>query len=86
LRLPRCKGRIFGSPHNSPQVDFDLDQTRRCRLAAPIPYEGEKRVSDFCYSRPMLEWVFRQVALMDRMMDHLGVDVVMAARCDRGMA
>jgi hypothetical protein len=43
-------------------------------------------VSDFCYSRPMLDRIFRQAELMDRVMDRLGVDPFTAARLDRGMA
>ena len=43
-------------------------------------------MSDFCYSAPMLERVFRQAELMDRMMERVGVNPVAAARLDRGMA
>ena len=43
-------------------------------------------MSDFCYSRPMLDRVFRQAELMDRVMERLGVDPAMAARVDRGTA
>jgi hypothetical protein len=43
-------------------------------------------MSDFCYSRPMLERIFRHAELMDRMMDRLGIDVAAAARLDGGMA
>lgn len=43
-------------------------------------------MSDFCYSRPMLDRVFRQAELMDRVMERLGVDPAMAARVERGMA
>jgi hypothetical protein len=43
-------------------------------------------VSDFCFSRPMLERVFRQVALMDRMMERLGVERIKAARDEGGTA
>jgi hypothetical protein len=43
-------------------------------------------VSDFCYSRPMLDRVMRQAELMDRMMGHVGVDPAPAARLDKGMA
>ena len=43
-------------------------------------------MSDFCYSRPMLNRVIRQAELMDRMMERVGVDPAAAARIDRGMA
>ncbi len=43
-------------------------------------------MSDFCYSRPMLDRIFRQAELMDRMMERVGVDPAAAARVDRGMA
>ena len=43
-------------------------------------------MSDFCYSRPMLNRVFCQAERMDRMMDRVGVDPAAAARVDRGMA
>jgi hypothetical protein len=39
-------------------------------------------MSDFCYSRPMLNRVLQQAALMDRMMARLGVDFATAARLD----
>ena len=43
-------------------------------------------MSDFCYRRPMLDRVFRQARLMDRVMERAGVDAGMAARSDKGMA
>ena len=43
-------------------------------------------MSDFCYSRPMLDRVFRQAELMDRMMERVGVNAAAAARVDKGMA
>jgi hypothetical protein len=43
-------------------------------------------VSDFCYSWPVFERVFRQAELMDRMMDQVGVVPAVAARVDQGMA
>ncbi len=43
-------------------------------------------MSDFCYSRPMLDRVFQQAELMDRMMERVGVDPGVAARADQGMA
>jgi hypothetical protein len=43
-------------------------------------------VSDFCYSRPMIDRVFRQAELMDRMMERVGVNAAAAARVDKGMA
>jgi len=43
-------------------------------------------VSDFCYSRPMLERILRQAEMMDQMMQRVGVDPATAARADRGMA
>lgn len=43
-------------------------------------------MSDFCYGRPMLDRIFRQAELMDRVMERLGVDPFAAARLDRGMA
>jgi Family of unknown function (DUF6455) len=42
-------------------------------------------VSDFCYSRPMLNRIFRHAELMDRMMERVGVDPGVAVRLDRGM-
>ena len=43
-------------------------------------------MSDFCYSRPMFDRVFRQAELMDRMMERVGVNPAAAARVDKGMA
>ena len=43
-------------------------------------------MSDFCYSRPMLNRVLQQAELMDRMMERLGIDRVVAARLENGMA
>jgi hypothetical protein len=43
-------------------------------------------MSDFCYSRPMLERVLRQAELMDRMTERLGMDRAALARIDQGMA
>ena len=43
-------------------------------------------MSDFCYSRPMLNRVLHQAELMDRMMERLGVDLAAAARFENGMA
>lgn len=43
-------------------------------------------MTDFCYTRPMLNRVFRQVQLMDWMMERVGADPVTAAREDAGMA
>ncbi|MGE0850972.1 MAG: DUF6455 family protein [Hyphomicrobiaceae bacterium] len=61
------------SPHAS------LDQT--LNLVA-----GKGRaMGDFCQRRPMLERVFAQADLMDRVMERVGVDAPTAARLDRGM-
>ena len=43
-------------------------------------------MSDFCYSRPMLNRVLQQAELMDRMMERLRIDPVVAARLENGMA
>jgi len=43
-------------------------------------------MSDFCYSRPMLERIVRHAELMDSIMERLGIDPAVAARLDRGMA
>jgi hypothetical protein len=43
-------------------------------------------MSDFCYSRPMLNRVLQQAELMDRTMERLGVDPATAARLEKGMA
>ena len=36
-------------------------------------------MSDFCYSRPMLNRVMRQAEVMDRMIEAVGVDPVVVA-------
>ena len=41
-------------------------------------------MGDFCQRRPMLERVFAQADLMDRVMERVGVDAPTAARLDRG--
>jgi hypothetical protein len=43
-------------------------------------------MSDFCYSRPMLNRVLQQAELMDRMMERLGVDPATGVRLENGMA
>jgi hypothetical protein len=43
-------------------------------------------VSDFCYSWPVFERVFRQAELMDRMLERIGAAPAVAARIDQGMA
>jgi Family of unknown function (DUF6455) len=43
-------------------------------------------MGDFCFDRPMLKRVFRQVALMDAMMQRVGVDAAAAARDSEGTA
>jgi hypothetical protein len=43
-------------------------------------------MSDFCYSRPILDRIILQTELMDRMMERVGVNPAVAARVDRGMA
>ncbi len=43
-------------------------------------------MTDFCYSRPMMERVLRRAELMDRMMQCIGVEPARAARIDKGMA
>jgi hypothetical protein len=43
-------------------------------------------MSDFCYSRPLLDRILRQAELMDRVMERVGVDASAAARLDKGMA
>jgi len=43
-------------------------------------------MSDFCYSWPMLNRIFQQAELMDRMMMRVGVSPVVAVRVDRGVA
>ncbi len=65
---------------------FDPDQTA---VATSVYYEcgrGRDAVSDFCYSRPMLNRIIRQAELMDRMMERVGVIPAAAACIDRGMA
>ena len=43
-------------------------------------------MSDFCYSLPVLNRIFHQVELMDRMMGLVGVDPAVAGRVDKGTA
>jgi hypothetical protein len=43
-------------------------------------------VADFCFERPMLRRVVRQIALMDRLMERVGVDPGAAARDGGGAA
>lgn len=43
-------------------------------------------MTDFCYSRPMMQRVLRAAELMDRMMQCVGVEPARAARLDKGMA
>jgi hypothetical protein len=43
-------------------------------------------MTDFCLSRPMLDRVFRQAELMDRVIERVGVNPAVAARVDRGVA
>ena len=43
-------------------------------------------MTDFCYSRPMMQRVLRQADLMDRMMQCVGIEPVRAARIDKGVA
>jgi hypothetical protein len=43
-------------------------------------------MSDFCYSRPMLNRIFRHADLMDHMMECSGVDPAVAVGVDSGMA
>jgi uncharacterized protein DUF6455 len=45
----------------------------------------EVAMSDFCYSRPMLNRVRRQAEVMDRMIEAVGVDPAVARRLDMGM-
>jgi hypothetical protein len=42
-------------------------------------------MSDFCYSRPMLNRVMLQAEVMDRMIEAVGVDSAVSRRIDRGM-
>jgi hypothetical protein len=56
-------------------------------LAATLVHaQGATDVSDFCYGRPMLNRIFRQAELMDRVMERVGADIPTASRLDRGMA
>ena len=41
---------------------------------------------DFCCSWPMLNRIFRQAEMMDRMMGRVGVNLVVAVRVDQGAA
>lgn len=41
-------------------------------------------MTDFCYSRPMLNHVLQQAATMDRMMAAVGVAPAVAARVEHG--
>lgn len=43
-------------------------------------------MSDFCYDWPALNRIFRQAALMDRMMAQVGVEPIVAVRIDQGTA
>lgn len=43
-------------------------------------------MSDFCYSWPVFNRVFRQAEVMDRMMERVGVRPAVAVRIDQGMA
>jgi hypothetical protein len=43
-------------------------------------------MGDFCDSRPMRNRVLQQAELMDRMMERLWIDPVVAARLENGMA
>ena len=43
-------------------------------------------MSDFCYSWPVLNRIFHQVELMDRMMGLVGVNSAVAAGVDKGVA
>ena len=43
-------------------------------------------MSDFCYSWQLLNRIFHQVELMDRMMGLVGVDPAVAVRVDKGVA
>jgi hypothetical protein len=46
---------------------------------------GGIAVSDFCYSRPVMQRFLQQAEAMDQMMQCVGVKPVRAARIDRGM-
>ncbi len=41
-------------------------------------------MSDYCYSFPLLNRVIAQAECMDRMMAAIGVDPLVAIRCDQG--
>jgi hypothetical protein len=43
-------------------------------------------MSDLCYEWPVLNRIFRQAALMDKMMERVGVEPINAVRIDQGMA
>ena len=43
-------------------------------------------MTDFCYSRTVLNRVLQQAELMDRVMERLAVDRATAARLENGMA
>ena len=43
-------------------------------------------MSDFCYSWPIFNRVFRQAEQMDRMMERVGARPEVAVRIDQGMA
>jgi Family of unknown function (DUF6455) len=43
-------------------------------------------MSDFCYSWPLFNRVFRQAARMDRMLDRVGVSPSVAVRLESGIA
>jgi hypothetical protein len=43
-------------------------------------------MGDYCYSQPMLDRVLRRAELLDRVMEHVGVDAGVAARVDKGAA
>jgi hypothetical protein len=47
---------------------------------------GGIAVTDFCYSGPMMQRVLQQAETMDQMMQCIGVEPVLAARIDSGMA
>jgi hypothetical protein len=43
-------------------------------------------MSDFCYSRPVLNRILQHAELMDRMMERVGIDRAAAIRLENGMA
>jgi hypothetical protein len=47
---------------------------------------GETNMSDFCFSPPIFNRIFRQAKLMDRMMDQLGVTATVAMQINNGRA